>query len=119
MLSFVRRVCTLLVFVASATASISQTGQTFNVNGISYFSAPYSVSIISLTDDQKSAASRGEGQTLVPLTVLGDASNRFTTSGFRSLINNYTSSDDVFNVGFLESKFTRLVAEMQMLTYQM
>jgi len=96
----------LLVAAASSSASVSQTGQTIDVNGISYFAAPSAVSIISLTDKQKSAASRGEGSVLVPLTVLGDASNKFTTSVFRSLVSNYTSADDVFNIGFLESKFS-------------
>lgn len=107
---------TLLLVVTSTRASISQTGQTFTVNGIGYFAAPNSVSIISLTADQKSAASRGEGQDLVPLTVLGDATNKFTASVFKTLVNNYTASDDVFNIGFLESKLLYLRAELQKLT---
>jgi len=103
--SFVQYLGTLLVCAVSARASISQLGQTLSVNGISYFAPPNAVSTISLTDDQKKAASRGESQVLVPFTVLGDASDKFKTSVFRSLVSNYTSTDDVFNIGFLESEF--------------
>ena len=104
MLSIVQCFATLLAGAISTRASILPTGQTLTVNGISYFAAPSVVSIISLKDDQKSAISRG-GQELIPLTVLGDITNSFTASVFRSLVSNYTSTDDVFNSGFLESRF--------------
>ena len=112
MLSFVQCLATLLIATVSVAASFSQTGQTLTVNGINYLAAPNVVSIISLTDEQKSAASRGSDQALVPLTVLGDSSNKFTTSVFSSLVSNYTSTDDVFSKGFLESKFLPTPAEM-------
>ena len=94
----------VLALAAVTSATIAQTGQTVQVNGIDYFAAPTSVNIIDLTPDDISSALRGEDIDLVPLTVLGDSSNSFTSDVFISLVNNYTATDDVFNTGFLQSK---------------
>ena len=102
--SLVRSLSTLLVAAASVFATISQTGQTVKVDGIDYYVAPNYVTTITLTVDQKSAASRGNSLDLVPLTVLGDNTNLFTTTVFRSLVSNYTAADDVFSTGFLQGK---------------
>jgi hypothetical protein len=93
----------VLALAAIASATIAQTGQTVQVNGIDYFVAPKSVNTIDLTPADRSAALRGGDIDLVPLTVLGDSSESFTTEVFTSLVNNYTASDDVFNKGFLQS----------------
>ncbi|KAH8593761.1 putative Glutamyl-tRNA amidotransferase subunit A [Bisporella sp. PMI_857] len=92
----------VLLAVVGSVKAVYQTGQTINVQGIEYYVAPNSVSIIDLTADQKSAASRGQDFDLVPLTVLADPTNLFTTSVFGSLVANYTTLDDVFNLGFLQ-----------------
>jgi hypothetical protein len=99
--------CRLLALVAVASASIAQTGQTIQVNGINYFAGPKSVNIIDLTAHGKSSALKGEKIDLVPLTVLGDSTNSFTSDVFTSLVNNYTATDDVFNTGFLRSKYAQ------------
>ena len=94
----------ILALAAVTSATIAQTGQTVQVNGIDYYVAPSSVNIIDLTADDISSALRGEDIDLVPLTVLGDSSKSFTSAEFISLVNNYTATDDVFNTGFLQSK---------------
>jgi hypothetical protein len=99
-----RRVRIVLALAAVASAAITQTGQTVQVNGIDYFASPTSVNIIDLTADDRSSALRGESMDLVPLTVIGDSSSSFTSDVFTSLVNNYTATDDVFNTGFLRSK---------------
>ncbi|KAG0650464.1 Scytalone deHydratase Arp1 [Hyphodiscus hymeniophilus] len=97
------------IFVASAlnlasiaSAVVSSSGQTVVVNGISYYASPDPVSIIDATADMLSSSSTS-GVDLIPLTVMADTSSSFTTSVFRTLVGNYTASDDVFNTGFLQA----------------
>lgn len=99
-----RAVVAALTLVTAVTATISETGKTVVVNGISYYSAPDVVSIIDATADQLSHAST-TGVDLIPLTVFADSSSAFTTTVFRSLVANYTASDDVYNTGFLQGTF--------------
>jgi hypothetical protein len=91
----------LLVLAATASATVSSAGQTLVVNGISYYAAPEAVTIISATADMLSSSATGDVD-LIPLTVMVDSSNSFTTDVFRSIVSNYTASDDVFNTGFLQ-----------------
>ncbi|PVH75589.1 putative Glutamyl-tRNA amidotransferase subunit A [Cadophora sp. DSE1049] len=104
--SVVRAAITALSLTAYATALVSPAGHTVVVNGITYWAAPEPVSIISATADQlKSAATTGVD--LIPLTVMEDKSSSFTTAVFRSLAGNYTASDDVFNIGFLQAVYLK------------
>jgi hypothetical protein len=96
----------LLVLAAAVSATISSSGQTLVVNGISYYAAPEAVTIISATVDELTSAARGTDVDLIPLTVLADSSSQFTTDVFRSLVTNYTASDDVFNTGFLQGPYS-------------
>lgn len=92
----------VLASAAIASATIAQTGQTVQVNGIDYFVAPTAVNTIALTPADRSAALKRGDIDLVPMTVLGDSSKSFTSDVSTSLVNNYTASDDVFNKGFLQ-----------------
>jgi hypothetical protein len=96
-------VFTALALVAPAAAEVSDAGKTVVVNGISYYAAPEVVSVIDATSDMLSRASTS-GVELIPLTVFADSSSSFTTDVFRSLVANYTASDDVFNIGFLQGQ---------------
>lgn len=96
--------CRLLALVAVVKATIAQTGETIQVNGINYFVSPTSMNVISLTTQNKISALKDENVDLVPLAVLGDSSKSFTSDAFTSLVNKYTATDDVFNPGFLRSK---------------
>lgn len=100
-----RAVVVALTLIASASATISEAGQTVVVNGISYYAAPEAVSIIDASTDMLNRASTA-GADLIPLTVFSDSSSSFTTTVFRSIVSNYTASDDVFNTGFLEGKLS-------------
>lgn len=90
-----------LALTSSVSALVSPASQQLVVNGISYYVAPEPMSIISATADQLNRAST-TGVDLIPLTVMEDSSSSFTTSTFRSIAANYTASDDVFNIGFLQ-----------------
>jgi hypothetical protein len=78
-------------------------GKTVIVNGISYYAAPEVVSIIDATPDQLKHAVT-TGQDLIPLTVFADSTASFTVDVFRSTVANYSKTDDVFNVGFLQGQ---------------
>lgn len=101
--NFLRIVFTAFAFAAFTAADLSDGGKTVVVNGISYYAAPEIVSIIDASSDMLSRASTG-GVELIPLTVFADSSSSFTTGVFRSTVENYTASDDVFNVGFLQGQ---------------
>ncbi|RDL36007.1 putative Glutamyl-tRNA(Gln) amidotransferase subunit A [Venustampulla echinocandica] len=105
---FLRTVFAALVLVASTTAEISESGKTVIVNGIAYYAAPEAVSIIDATPDMLKHAST-TGVDLIPLTVFADSSRSFTTEVFRSLVANYTATDDVFNTGFLQAIYLKHV----------
>jgi hypothetical protein len=96
----------LLALAAAVSATISSSGQTLVVNGISYYASPEAVTIISATVDELTSAARGTDVDLIPLTVLVDSSSQFTIEAFQSLVTNYTASDDVFNTGFLQSPYS-------------
>jgi hypothetical protein len=93
----------LLALPLTIEGSPSESGQTVVVNGIDYYVPPDAVTVISASSKML-ASSATSGLDLIPLTVLVDTSDSFTTSVFESLVNNYTSSDDVFNTGFLQGK---------------
>jgi hypothetical protein len=93
----------VLVFAAKVQGLVSETGQTFIVNGVNYYAAPDPVTIISATADMLSSASTSDVD-LIPLTVMADSSSSFTTSVFRSIVGDYTAADDVFNIGFLQGQ---------------
>lgn len=96
-----------LLLAVEVRGLVSETGQTFVVNGINYYAAPAPLTIISATPDMLSSASSSDVD-LIPLTVMADSSSSFTTAVFRSIVGNYTAADDVFNIGFLQGKLTQL-----------
>jgi len=100
-MSFTSLLCTALAFAITASAAISPDGETVTLNGISYYAAPESVSIIDATADMLNSADT-VGVDLIPLTVFEDSTSSFTTDVFRSIVANYTAADDVFNTGFLQ-----------------
>lgn len=85
-----------LMSLANAAISISKTGTTVNVNGISYY---IGVDTVTTIQSKPSTAD------LVPLTVMKSLKSDFTAATFKSLVANYTASDDVFNPGFLEGMY--------------
>lgn len=100
-MKFLRAVGLAFALVSTASAVVSDAGKTVVVNGITYYASPDPVSTIDATADLLSSASTN-GVDLIPLTVMADSTNSFTTSVFKTLVGNYTASDDVFNIGFLQ-----------------
>lgn len=87
-----------LMSLANAAISVSKTGTTVNVNGISYYVGVDAMATIQIKRILTNAD-------LVPLTVMSSSDDIFTPDSFKSLVSNYTASDDVFNTGFLEGVY--------------
>ncbi len=105
----IRALSITLALTASTDAVISESGRTVVVNGINYYVAPEPVAT---ADMLKRALSNGVD--LIPLTVFADLSSSFTTTAFRFLVGNYTASDDVFNIGFLQGNHTTLLPKQSL-----
>lgn len=78
-------------------ATLVSTGSTLIFNDIYYFVSPYSVGTISLPSLSNAVSIAG----LMPITVISEP---VTATSFSALISNYTSTDDVFQLGFLQGK---------------
>lgn len=98
---------TLLPAVFVALLGISDAistpgGQTILVNGISYYVPTELVASIAASGEALSPAAGADGGDIVPITVLDDSSTAFTTSALKSMVGNFSATDDVFNIGFLQ-----------------
>lgn len=73
------------------------TGTTALFNGIYYFIPPYSVSTV--TGVQTKLHGMISVAELVPMTVIAEM---ISADEFEGLMSNWSSTDDVFNPGFLQ-----------------
>lgn len=94
--------CTFLVLFLSTSTVISTTienGSLLTINEVSYYSGSYAVSRILTSVDFDSSL-----KDLLPLTVIRTDKAVLNTENLQEIISNYSASDDVFQVGFLESE---------------
>ncbi|CEJ61802.1 hypothetical protein PMG11_10320 [Penicillium brasilianum] len=89
----------LLFLPINAIAIVNLKGQTIEFNGKTFYAPPKAVATL------KTAAGAQIGNTndLQPLTVVLTDTLTLTSSVLESLVENYSSIDDVFNTGFLEN----------------
>lgn len=100
--------CTFLALLLSASTVISTTvenGNLLTVNGISYYSGGDVVSRILTSVEFVSSRFKH----LLPLTVIRTDQVMLNTEILQEIISNYSTVDDVFQVGFLESESIVLV----------
>ncbi|KAJ5643729.1 uncharacterized protein N7484_006236 [Penicillium longicatenatum] len=88
----------LLSLSTNAIATISLKGQTIEFNGKTYYTPPTAVATLKTAAGSQVSNTNG----LQPLTVIRSDTLKLTSSIIESLIENYQSTDDVFNTGFLE-----------------
>ena len=94
----------LITLAAVANGASKKTGSTVEVDNISYYVPPTSVSQLTLGPEQlKLVAAFGED--LMPLTVITTDLNTFDTDTLRSFVDGYAAADDVFSRGFLQGSF--------------
>lgn len=102
----------VLLAVAKLSNAISTSaGQTIVVNGISYYVPIESVTSIGVSGEALSPAVGPDGGDIVPITLLDDVSTAFTTSALKGMVGNFSATDDVFNIGFLQGMLTFLPQE--------
>jgi hypothetical protein len=88
----------LLSLSSDAIATISLKGQTIEFNGKTYYTPPTAVATLKTAAGSQVSKING----LQPLTVIRSDTLKLTSSVIESLVENYQSTDDVFNIGFLE-----------------
>lgn len=82
--------------------TLSSTGSSVSLDGISYFISPYSSGTLSLDGlDLSTCVSVGG---LYPVTLLSDAK---AESNLSVLLETFRAEDDVFQAGFMQSMFSK------------
>lgn len=77
------------------------TGTTVSINGIAYYPSSELVATISISSSQRAVFLNAD---LVPLTVVDGGKGSFGSSELQTVVKTYTTSDDVFNTGFLQGE---------------
>jgi hypothetical protein len=92
-----------LLFSAPAVCSTStvDNGKLLTVNGINYYAGGEAVSSIFTSVDFNST----QFNDIVPITVIRTDQSVLTNDNLKEIISNYSVTDDVFQVGFLEGKY--------------
>ncbi|EMC92140.1 hypothetical protein BAUCODRAFT_278175 [Baudoinia panamericana UAMH 10762] len=99
----------LTLAIPAFSYTFSPTGQTVDLDGISYFVPATPVSTIR-TYGPLHGWAQGSGG-LTPVTVVTTASTNF--SSLASTIANFTSVDDVYSAGFLEAIYVQFTGSQQ------
>jgi Asp-tRNA(Asn)/Glu-tRNA(Gln) amidotransferase A subunit family amidase len=95
------------VLVSAFASVLSTTGQTVVLDGISYYIPAETVATL----DASSLPQKVKGADLTPLTVIATGSFSYNAEAFETAISNFTSSDDVFCAGFLESVYVQYTGQ--------
>jgi hypothetical protein len=91
-----------------ALASIlSSTGQTVVLDGTSFYVPAEPVAVL----DASSLPRKIKVSNLTPLTVIATDDLSYSAQAFEAAVSNFTSSDDVFSAGFLESVYVQYTGQ--------
>jgi Asp-tRNA(Asn)/Glu-tRNA(Gln) amidotransferase A subunit family amidase len=94
--------------VVSAFASVlSTTGQTVVLDGVSFYMPAETVATL----DVSSLPQKVKDASLTPLTVITTDSSSYDAQTFEATISNFTTNDDVFSAGFLESVYVQYTGQ--------
>jgi hypothetical protein len=91
------------VLVYTFASVLSTTGRTVVLDGISYYVPAETVATL----DASSLPGKVKDADLTPLTVITTESFSYNAEAFEATISDFTSSDDVFSAGFLESVYVQ------------
>jgi hypothetical protein len=101
---------TLLAFhLLSPTLALklSLTGQTVVLDGTPFYVPAEPVAVL----DTTSLPRRIKDSDLTPLTVVSTDDFSFNVQSFEAAVSNFTSTDDVFSAGFLESVYVQYTGQ--------
>ena len=88
----------LLTHFTQAVKFLS-TGSTVELNGVPYYVPPTSVGRLSIGPTLSNAIATSAG--LLPLTIIKTNGSGYSSSDLQSTVDNFLSSDDVFQTDFL------------------
>lgn len=94
-------------FAPTIASSLATTGQTVQLDGISFYVPAEPVATL----EQSSLPGKIKKSGLTPLTVLKTDNFGYSTEDFDAAVSNFTSTDDVFSSGFLESIFVQYTGQ--------
>jgi hypothetical protein len=95
------------VLVSAFASVLSTTGRTVVLDGISYYVPAETVATL----DASSLPGKVKDADLTPVTVITTDSFSYNAEAFEASISNFTSSDDVFSAGFLESVYVQYTGQ--------
>ena len=100
--------------VVSAFASVlSTTGQTVVLDGVSFYLPAETVATL----DVSSLPQKVKDASLTPLTVVTTDSSSYDAQAFEAAVSNFTTTDDVFSAGFLESVYVQYTGQQSYDSY--
>lgn len=107
--SFVRvaAVAACGLFAPTLASSLSTTGKTVQLDGVSYYVPAEPVATL----EQSSLPNKVKKSGLTPLTVITTDNFGYSTEDFSAAVTNFTSTDDVYSSGFLESVFVQYTGQ--------
>jgi hypothetical protein len=83
------------------STTTADNGKLLSLNGINYYGGSEAVSTITTSADFNST----QFDDIVPITVIRTDEAVLTKKDLKEIISNYSITDDVFQVGFLESEY--------------
>jgi hypothetical protein len=91
------------LLTAVSAASLTLMGQTVRLGNTTFYIPGSPTSILNAAQDLQVVACRST-RDLIPLTVIDYSCSHFSVPAFESSISNFLTSDDVFQLEFLQSK---------------
>jgi Asp-tRNA(Asn)/Glu-tRNA(Gln) amidotransferase A subunit family amidase len=98
---------TFELFSPTLASSLSLTGQTVVLDGTSFYVPSAPVAVL----DASSLPPKVKESGLTPLTVIATNDHSYNAEAFQAAIANFTSTDDVFSAGFLESVYVQYTGQ--------
>jgi len=88
-------------------STFSRTGRTVQLDGTSFYVPSEPVAVL----DTSSLPRQIKGSDLTPLTVIATDDFSYNDQAFEGAVSNFTSADDVFSPGFLESVYIQYTGQ--------
>ena len=94
-------------FLPTLASTLSSTGQTVVLDGTSFYVPAEPVAVL----DTSSLPRKIKDSDLTPLTVIATDDLSYNAQTFEAAVSNFTSTDDVFSAGFLESVYVQYIGQ--------
>jgi Asp-tRNA(Asn)/Glu-tRNA(Gln) amidotransferase A subunit family amidase len=95
------------LLLPTLASTLSSTGQTVVLDGTSFYVPAEPVAVL----DTSSLPRKIKGSNLTPLTVISTDDLSYNAQAFEAAVSNFTTTDDVFSAGFLESVYVQYTGQ--------